>query len=358
MFPHLTGNKYIMSFGYAMSGAYMQKKILAIIGILLVFGVAIIFGAGYLQGSPQKYSGPPESITIGVIPSEYSTLIWIAEDQHFFSDNGLNVTLKEYSTGASSLNALSTHIVNFSLSSEYAVITQILQGADIRPIVAIDKAENEYLIGRKDKGISNISDLKGKKIGVLRKGAAEFYLGRYLNLHGINLDEVTLVNEQFAQSVISMNNGTIDATLLPEPHAFIIQNNLGDNAIVWPAQSGQLLFMTISSTPDTINKNPELITRLLRSLYQAEQFALANPNEAKAIVQKKMKYDPAYMEKIWPEHRFTLSLDQSLILAMEDETRWMMKNNLTDKTVMPNYLDYLYTDSLRTVNPASVNIIR
>jgi ABC-type nitrate/sulfonate/bicarbonate transport system substrate-binding protein len=336
----------------------MQKKILTIIGILLVLGIAIIFGAWYLQGFPQKYSGPPESITIAVLPSEFSTLIWIAEDQNFFSRNGLNVTLKEYSSGASSLNALSTHEAIFSVSSEYAFITQVLNGVDIRQVATIDKADNEYLIGRKDRGISTISDLKGKRIGVVRNGSAEFYLGRYLNLHGIDMNEVTIVNEQFAQSVLSMNNGTIDATLLPEPHAFIIQKNLGNNAISWSAQSGQLNYIMLSCTQETHHKNPESVERLVRSLYEAEQFAQVHPDQAKAIVQKKMKYEPAYVEKIWPEHRFALSLDQSLILAMEDETRWMMKNNLTDKTVMPNYLDYIYTDSLRTVNPASVNIIR
>ncbi len=336
----------------------MQKKILIIIGILLVLGVAITAGAWYLQNPQQKSSGPPESITIAIIPSEYSTLIWIAEDQSFFTQNNLNVSLKEYSTSASSLNALSTHDANFSLSSEYASVTQILKGTDIRSIVIIDKADNEYLIGRKDRGISTVSDLKGKKIGVLRNGAAEFYLGRYLNLHGIDLNEVTLVNEQFAQSVISINNGNIDATLLPEPQAYIIQKNLGDNAVVWPAQSGQSLFMTLSCTPDTIQKNPEVIERLLRSLLQAEEFARANPNEAKAIVQKKMKYDPAYMEKIWPDHRFTLTFDQSLIIAMEDESRWLMKNNLTDTKVMPNYLDYIYTGGMSTIKPDSMNIIR
>jgi ABC-type nitrate/sulfonate/bicarbonate transport system substrate-binding protein len=336
----------------------MQKKIVTIIGILLVLGVAIISGAWYLQSLPHTYSGPPASITLGVLPSEYSTLIWIADDQGFFSRNGLNVTLRNYSTGTAQLNALSTREVNFSLTSEYAFATQVLNGSNFRQIATIDKAENEYLIGRKDRGISNISDLKGKKIGVLKNGAAEFYLGRYLNLHGVSLDEVTLVNEQFTQSVGSMNNGTIDATLLPEPQAFTIQNNLGDNAVVWPAQSGQLLFMMISCTPDTVNKNPEVIERLLHSLYQAEQFALVNPDEAKATVQKKMQYDTAYMGKIWPEHRFALTLDQSLIVAMEDETRWMMKNNLTDKKVMPNYLDYIYTHGMSTVKPGSMNIVK
>jgi len=33
-----------------------------------------------------------ESITIGYSPFESTGLLWIAEDQHFFSRNGLNVT--------------------------------------------------------------------------------------------------------------------------------------------------------------------------------------------------------------------------------------------------------------------------
>jgi ABC-type nitrate/sulfonate/bicarbonate transport system substrate-binding protein len=341
-----------------MAALSMQMKTKWVVGIVII---VVVLGCGIvwsLQTPRQNYSGPPESITIATIPSEYSTLLWIAEDKGFFSENGLNVTLKDYSTGASSLNALSTHDADFSVSSEYAFTTQVLNGADFRLIASIDKAENEYLIGRKDKGILKISDLKGKKIGVLKKGAAEFYLGRYLDLHGISLDEITIANEQFAQSVLSMNNGTIDSTLLPEPQAFIIQKNLGDNAMVWPAQSGQLLFMMISSNPDTIEKNPALVERLIRSLRQSEQFAQANPDEAKAIVQKKMQYDPAYMEKIWPEHQFILTLDQSLIVAMEDETRWMMKNNLTNTTVMPNYLDYIYTGGMNAVKPESMNIIK
>jgi len=37
-----------------------------------------------------------ESISIGIPPLESSALIYIAEDQHFFADNGLNVTIRVY----------------------------------------------------------------------------------------------------------------------------------------------------------------------------------------------------------------------------------------------------------------------
>ena len=48
-----------------------------------------------------------------------------------------------------------------------------------------------------------------------------------------------------------------------------------------------------------------------------------------------------------------------LVLSrLEDETRWAIKNRLTDQTVMPDYLTYIYLDGLRAVKPEVVKIGR
>ena len=82
-----------------------------------------------------------------------------------------------------------------------------------------------------------------------------------------------------------------------------------------------------------------------------------HPNEAKAIVQKKLNYTDAYMAKIWPKNEFSLSLDQSLVVAMEDEGRWMIANNLTTAKTIPDIRDHIYTKGLEEVLPESVNVI-
>jgi NitT/TauT family transport system substrate-binding protein len=64
------------------------------------------------------------------------------------------------------------------------------------------------------------------------------------------------------------------------------------------------------------------------------------------------------MDTVWQQNQFTLSLDQSLVLAMEDEARWMIKNNLTTERQVPNFLDYIHEDGLKAVKPELVNIIR
>jgi len=61
---------------------------------------------------------------------------------------------------------------------------------------------------------------------------------------------------------------------------------------------------------------------------------------------------------IWPDHELSVQLDQSLITAMEDQARWMIANNLTAETLVPNFLDYTYEDALKAIKPDGVKVIR
>lgn len=46
------------------------------------------------------------------------------------------------------------------------------------------------------------------------------------------------------------------------------------------------------------------------------------------------------------------------VLAMEDQTRWAIDNNIIDFEAVPNYLPLFYTDALGAVKPKAVTIIR
>ena len=93
-------------------------------------------------------------------------------------------------------------------------------------------------------------------------------------------------------------------------------------------------------------------------MVQAEGYLNNHQDQAKVIVRKRMNFDDTYMEKLWQHYQFSLSLEQSLITAMEDEGRWMIKNNLTSEKQIPNFLDYTYEDGLKAIKPEAVNIIR
>jgi NitT/TauT family transport system substrate-binding protein len=336
----------------------MNKKVIfGILGVVVVaMGVAFVL---WLRAS-KGYSGKVESITIGYSPFESTALLWIAEDRRFFSRNGLNVILRKYDTGVGSLDGMLNGEADIAAgTTEFPVVGRALQKSRIRTIGSIDKSEFVYLVGRKDRGIEKVSDLKGKRVGTTLRTIAEFYLGRFLELHGMNMQDITLVDVKTpAEWVNAVVNGDIDAIATAQPYASLAKERLGANAVFWPAQSSQPQYALISSTDEWITKHPEPVRRLLSTLAQAEEYALRNPAEAKAIVQKALNLEASYMETVWSQNQFSLSLDQSLVTAMEDEARWMIKNNLTMEKNVPNFLDHIYEDGLKAVKPEAVKIIR
>ena len=265
----------------------------SVIAVLVLVG----FGAWYLMNSPTTYSGTPESITVGYSPFESIALLFIAEDQHFFSRNGLNVTSRKYDSGVGALDGMLNGESDIAVgANEFPLVGRAFQKESIRTIGSIAKSEIIYLIGRKDRGIEKVTDLKGKRVGTTLRTIAEFYLGRFLELHGMNMQDITLVDVRTpAEWVNAVVNGDIDAIATAQPYANAAKDRLGANAIVWSAQSSQPLYTQVISTDEWITEHPELVSRFLKSLAEAENYVSTHPAEAKAIVQERLNL----MLSIW-----------------------------------------------------------
>jgi len=334
-----------------------MKKIVTAIAVIVVIALMGVGSWPYLS-SQRNNTGMTEPITIGNAQTlECDTLIYIAEDQDFFAGNGLNVTIRDYTSGMEAVNAIFNGEVDLAATAEFPLVKKALDQEKISAIVSIDKSQLQDLIGRKDRGIENISDLKGKRIGVTLGTIAQFYLGRFLMLHGINLQDVTIVNINPSESIDALKEGDVDAIIIWQPYANTIENVLGSNASVWPVQSSQPTYIVEVAKNDWIARHPDVVRRYVNALAQAEDYFVQHPAQAKSMMQKKLNYTDAYMAAVWDKNQFSLSLDQSLVTAMEDEGRWMIKNNLTTERKIPDFQNYIYTKGLAEVKPEAVNII-
>jgi NitT/TauT family transport system substrate-binding protein len=307
--------------------------------------------------SKGDYSGKVETVTIGATPIELNALIYVADERRFFANNGVRVVFKDYDTGVAAVEGLLKGEADVALTMEFVIVEKSLQKQDVLDLATIDKSMLFYIIARADRGINSTADLKGKRIGVPRQTITEFYLGRMLELNGMRIQQVTMVDTKASDPAGTIAGGDVDAVVTWEPHVTQIRQQMGNGVITWPAQSGQVAYWSIVSTPRWINKHPDLIRLFLKSLGQAEEYAVLHEQETKAILQKRLHYDDTYIAAIWSKSQFSLSLDQSLILAMEDEARWMIKNKMTKEKTVPDFTNYIYIDGLKAIKPEAVNII-
>ncbi len=325
---------------------------------MLLVLLIVSIGFGILSCSPQGYSGPVESISIGTTTSEVNSLILIAQEQGYFAANGLDVIHKIYPSGVAAIVGMLNREVSMATGSEYAFADQVLAGENISTIGIINRSSVEYLVGRIDRGINNISDLKGKTIGVPLKSRPEFSLDRFLFLRGIDTSEVNLINVPVNKSVDALVNGEVDAVAAWQPYISQMRDRTGNGLVAWKTQEQQPSYTLVMCRNQWIAENQQLVTRVLKSLTQAESYIASHPEDAKAIIQNKLNYNEAYMASVWADYQFSVSIEQSLVVAMEDEARWMISNNLTAEKMVPNFMDHIYEDTLEAIKPEAVNIIK
>jgi NitT/TauT family transport system substrate-binding protein len=309
--------------------------------------------------SPGNEVKRDDTITVGMEATAVNSLIYIAQENKYFADNGIRVVIKDdYPSGAAATEGMLSGEVDIATTAELAIVRYAFAGTEVRTLGSIDMFMHMKLIGRKDRGITNISDLEGKRIGVPVKTAADFKLGRFLDLNNIDKARITIVDIQAPQALTSLMQGDVDAIVTWQPNVMDIEDQLGENAVVWEVQSGQPMYCVLMTTEKWVAEYPELGERFMKSLFLAENFLIENNEKARAIVQQRLGYDDRYIRTIWSEHQFSLRLDQSLILAMEDQARWMIDNGLTEERKVPDLLSYLHAGSLEAVKPEAVFLIR
>ena len=330
----------------------MSRTIVAVVVCLLLL-VAGLGSWSLLRASP----APLESLAVGMETTAVNSLILIADARGFFAANGLNVTIREYSSGLEATNGMLAGEVDLAMAAEFVLVGRAFADQEVSAIASIDRFRHIHIVALKDRGIANPTDLTGRRIGVPRRTAAEFYLGRFLDLNNMSVTQVTLVDLPPAEAGNALATGDVDAVVTWQPFVRAIQDRLGRRVMTWPAQAGQASYCLALATPGWLGEHPERVNRFLAALGQAEDLLARDPAGARAIVQERLGYDDATMAGLWHEHQFSISLDQSLVIAMEDEARWMIANNLTSGRTAPDFRRHLFVQGLEAVRPGSVKLL-
>lgn len=300
------------------------------------------------------------ALRIGLSLQPSNALVMIALDRGYFADEGLDVSVENYVSGTRALrDGLFAGKVDLVTASDVPVVLTSFERQDFRVIATIFQVDNQNrIIARGASGIRKPADLEGKRVATQRGSAVHFFLHLFLLENGISEQDVDEVFMMPADLPDALARGEIDAFSMREPYIGQARDLLGDNAVVFAApglytQSDQLVIASAF-----LQENPHLAEKVLRALVKAEKFIVGDPEQSQEIVARLVGASTAEVGAIWPEFLPRVSLEQSLLLRLEDIGRWAVRRQLVESEEIPNFLDLIHVDALEAVKPVATTVVR
>jgi NitT/TauT family transport system substrate-binding protein len=285
-------------------------------------------GNAWAQASKTKSLKP---LSFGWNPVAYChTPVVVAKETGIFTRNGLDVTFVSY-VGSTDLllEALGTGKADAAMGMIHRWLKPLEAGFDVK-IVSGMHGGCERLIAYKPTGITKLSDLRGKTIGVPNLAdPSKHFFSSYLKRHGIDPErDVEWRAYQHELLGVAAEKGEIHAIATADPTLYRIEKE---------SKNGYLELATNTSPPyhdktccvlgvsgALLRRDRPTVTALARSLIEAHEWTAAHTEDAARLFHKyttKLTLDellPFYKQLALHNHPTGASLREQLTFYAQD----------------------------------------
>ncbi len=318
-------------------------------------GIGIYYGCNQNQTEKVKQL---KKVTFATVPSMVEVTSHIAYHNKYFEEEGLDINLIFTASGNLSLEKLLKGEFDIVTVTGTPVVHKSFIRNDFYIVGDIMHPVEHHVLARRDKGINSASDLKGKRVAVMRGTSADFFMDSFLIYNELNRADMEIVNIFAPELPDAIENGRVDVIFCWQPFILKAQQKLGKNAIVLPSENIHTVPWLIITMKHYAKENPEVLEKFIRAIIKAENFLKHNRSEAIKIHSDMSKTSITIVDALIDNRNYELSLEHYLLINLENQARWAIRHKYTDKNEVPNYLDYIYTDALEKVKPDAVTIIK
>jgi NitT/TauT family transport system substrate-binding protein len=244
--------------------------------------------------------------------SNFST--FYARDRGLFEKEGIGAKVILVKTEAA-LAAQSAGDLDYTTFST-SVIDAAARGIPARLVAVTIKQPAVGLVVRKE--IDNVTDLKGRKVGVSSFGGLLHVAALYvLKQYGLSPKSVTILATGPGNSgIAALKTGSIDGVFLSAPYDMLMARE-GFTLLLDVGTLYQLPFGGISATPAKIREKPGEVERVLRAVVQAGRL-IADPKNSEDVIAyiiRLFKLDRTLAEQFY--RRLIASLSLTGVVEMD-----------------------------------------
>jgi ABC-type nitrate/sulfonate/bicarbonate transport system substrate-binding protein len=271
----------------------------------------------------------------------------VAKAKGYFTDEGLDVEVTVFTTGATATEAFRAGRGDFISAGDLpsAAMWQTRTVVGIAPMSS--DTDIFGIVGRKD--INSPADLRGRKVATRMGSTGEFLLDRYLASGGLAPADAKILDLAPPEMVLALAHGDIDAFAWLAPFTTRAIASAQNVKLITSAKGFANNRIILSVTRSFFDQNPDAVRKVLRATYRAIQFIRANPEEATKIWAQAVQGDAAQSLPVVKLIKYDMTYDGAFIRDMDELAKFMVtKGALKGPIDWPTAMNASF---LRQVNP-------
>lgn len=227
---------------------------------------------------------------------------YVAKDQGFFAEEGLDVAIRHSSGQNEHLKLLLEDEIQFTTGTSAQVLRRRAEEIPVKAVALFGQRGDQGFVTRADSGIETPADFAGRSVG-FKAGVIPAELHALLKTAGLTVDDVELQGVGFDPRVFIEGAVEVYPVFLDNEPDTIRRAGLDIN-VIDPHEFGvPTLGLTYLVTEELLSERPEVAERYLRASLRAVAWISTHVDEAVDITL-------TYAEGADPEHqRFLLTTD-------------------------------------------------
>ncbi|RVW00050.1 ABC transporter ATP-binding protein [Mesobaculum littorinae] len=207
--------------------------------------------------------------------------IILAEELGYFEDAGLDVEIVAPADPADPPKMAAAGRADLAVSYQPQLHLQVAEGVPLQRVGTLIASPLNCLLVRDDGPVADLSDLEGRKIGFSIAGVEEAMLAAMLRGADLTLDDVELVNVNFALSPALMA-GQVDAVIGAFRNFELNQMKIEGVAgrCFYPEEHGVPIYDELIYVANPELMDPDRVARFLAATEKARHYMLNHPDKA------------------------------------------------------------------------------
>lgn len=215
---------------------------------------------------------------------------YIAKENGFFEAEGLDVELVGGKGGTYVIQQVGAETVDVGITAVSALLPAWDKGVDIKAVYQINVTNLFDFIVPAASEVNDISELKGKVIGVSDLGGGEVPMVRsILASAGLDPDkDVTIraIGTEATSILAGFENGSVDAYSGGAHDLISVYAKGFESKSLIPEEYKSLPSTAIVANGKTVKENPEMVEKISRAVAKATDFSINNHDQAVELMKK------------------------------------------------------------------------